>query len=100
MSKKKLKPWEVFDQARRQREHFAPKLSERNADVEEIRAELRFTPHDPPQTPRDQTKVWRRDSDAFFEVNCLDRECICGGFDLSRAIEDALNNRRPLWMAN
>jgi hypothetical protein len=48
MAPQKLKPWEAYDQERRQREHFAPRLSELNGDVHEIRGEFRFTPHDPP----------------------------------------------------
>jgi hypothetical protein len=96
MRGKRPKPWEAYDQARRQREQFASKLSKLNPDVEEIRGEFRFTPNDPPQTPRDQTKVWWPDSDAFFEINCLDRECICGGFDLSRVIGEALRNRQTV----
>ena len=33
-------------------------------------------------------------SHAFFKVNCLSKDCVDGGFDLTRVITDMVGNRR------
>ena len=94
MRRKKLKPWEEFEKERRERERISPRTSQLYPNVQEIRVELCFTPHDGARTVVDRSKVWKPDHDAFFEIQCLDRECICGGFDLTRVIEEAVKNRQ------
>ena len=94
MRRKKLKPWEEFARVRRERDWSSLKLSELYADVQELRAELHFTPHDPPSTPLNSSEAWNPDDRAFFEIQCPDRECICGGFDLSGAIGQAVKDHR------
>jgi hypothetical protein len=94
MRQKKPKPWDEFAQARRDRERSSPKVSQLYPHVQEIRIWLRFTPHDGPPTPVDRTKIWKSDDDAFFEIECLDRECICGGFDLAPVVDEAVKNRQ------
>jgi hypothetical protein len=41
-----------------------------------------------------RTFYFSPDSDAFFVVNCLRRDCIDGGFDLTEVITGMIKNRR------
>ncbi|MEJ2696245.1 MAG: hypothetical protein P8013_06315 [Candidatus Sulfobium sp.] len=34
------------------------------------------------------------DSQAFFRIDCLHRECVAGGFDLTRVITEMIRDRR------
>jgi len=41
-----------------------------------------------------RTFCYSPDSYAFFVVNCLNKECVDGGFDLTHVVNEMIKNRR------
>ncbi|MDE2148999.1 MAG: hypothetical protein KGJ55_03995 [Gammaproteobacteria bacterium] len=78
-----------------QRAYLAvPTLAEQFPGVDEVSVELRFMlpggqPHSSPHK-----RIFLPDMQAFFGIQCPDRDCSGGGFDLGSAIKAAARSKR------
>jgi hypothetical protein len=68
-------------------------LAQRHPKVAEIGVELQFTlpggkPHSSPHR-----RLFMPDMQAFFNVQCPDRDCSDGGFDLEPSVDNAVRSR-------
>jgi hypothetical protein len=80
-------------EARQAAYESTPTLAERYPKVAEISVNLQFTlpggkPHSSPHR-----RLFMPDMQAFFSVQCPDRDCSDGGFDLEQAAEAAVRSR-------
>lgn len=79
----------------RQRAYLATAtLAELHPGVDEIGVELRFMlpsgqPHSSPHK-----RIFVPDMQAYFEVQCPERDCVDGGFDLGAAVGTAVSDKK------
>jgi hypothetical protein len=87
----------AFDPRAREARQLAyeatPTLSKRHPKVAEIGVSLQFTMPDGKPHSSPHRRLFMPDMQAFFEVQCPDRDCSDGGFDLSTAVDTAVRSK-------
>ena len=78
-------------QARIQEEHDAGSMAERFPEVEKIVVTLTYSQRGIKGIVRN--RWFLPSSFAFFRLTCLSRDCVDGGFDMSRTISDMIRSR-------
>ncbi len=69
-----------------------PRLAELHPRTEEISAELSFKLADGKKTPPHR-RLFMPDMQAYFDMQCPDRNCSNGGFDLTAAVAKAVRDK-------
>lgn len=87
----------AFDPRAREARQLAyeatPTLSQRHPKVAEIGISLQFTLPDDKAHSSPHRRLFMPDMQAFFDVQCPDRDCSDGGFDLNDAVDTAVRGR-------
>jgi len=71
----------------------APLLKEKYPQLEELTIHMSFENPDWGGDPSDQDLSFHKKSKAFFDVKCPRVECINGGFNLSDAVSELIENK-------
>lgn len=87
----------AFDPRAREARQLAyeavPTLSQRHPKVAEIGMSLQFTLPDGKPHSSPHRRLFMPDMQAFFDVQCPDRDCSSGGFDLSTAVDAVVHSK-------
>ncbi len=68
----------------------SPTLGEQYPNVKSISLSVTYLDPDDGKTIK-ETRNWNLDSKAYFVIDCPYRECVGGGFDISKLVVDAIN---------
>ncbi len=80
-------------EARQAAYESTPTLAERHPKVAEVGVSLQFTLPDGKPHSSPHRRLFMPDMQAFFDMQCPDRDCSNGGFDLEAAIDTAVRSR-------
>ncbi len=96
MNHKKFTPREDYRQQESQRAKDSASLSERFRELKSLTVEFGyFSPEGLSRNRQIKYTVNPNHAKAVFRLDCLNDECVCGDYDLSEALAQAVAARRP-----
>ena len=97
MHGRKLGPRAIFRQQESQRVMDSSSLSARFPQLKSLKAHLTYHPPDGVARSTQIKYAFNLDhAKAVFRFDCLNKECICGDFDLSELLAQAVAQRRTI----